>query len=406
MTMTRSKFFLALALTASLAANAGVISNLQAGKLSEAEIAPNETTLTISGQMNAADFAYIFDNLNALKTLNLTEVSIVAYSGNALPYTGLQSSPANTLPDYALTGLTSLSEITLPANLTSIGKGSLSGTGIKQLIVPETVSSIGDYAAMRCESLTSLTIPPSVKSIGTRAFAYCPTLKTVIMTAQLTTIPEGLFEACGGLRSLSLEDLTSCTEIGPWAVAECNGLKSLILPASSEVISKGATYGVSGIQTLTLPESLNYIGDNAMSAMSSLVEIDATRVSEIPALGENVWGRLNKSEISLVTPNSLTQDFRDADQWNEFKIISQKDWENSTETIASTIEKENFSISVADGKIILSSSKPLGKIAVFNVAGQRIVSASAGNNAEIAVDTWAPGIYLVATEAGAAKVRI
>lgn len=404
--MIKSNLTLALAITAAFAVNAGVVSNLQAGRLSEADIADTEKSLTITGQMNAADFAYIFDNLNALEELNIYNVNIVAYDGVALPYTGLQHSPAATLPDYALTGLKTLSDISLPASLKSIGKGALSGTGLVDLNIPNGVTSIGEYAAMRCEHLKSVVIPQSVKNIGTRAFAYCPELETVSISAQLNVIPEGLFEACGGLHTLSLANLTSCTEIGPWAVAECNGLNSLVLPAGSKAISKGAVYGASGIQTLTLPADVNYIGDNAMSAMTSLLELNVTAVNYVPDLGENVWGRVNQSKVTLITPNELVEDYKDADQWDKFHIVAQKDWESSTETIASTIDGAGLNISVTGKAIVISSSKPMGSIAVFNISGRRIVASSAKFNAEISTSGWTPGVYLVVTEIGAAKVTV
>lgn len=406
MNMTRLNLTIALALTAFFAADAGVVSNLRAGKLSEAGISPDETSLTVIGSMNAADFAYIFDNLSALKVLDIYNVKIEAYNGAPLPYTGVQSSPAATLPDYALTGLTKLEDISLPDGLKAIGKGALSGTGLKSLYVPESVTSIGDYAAMRCSDLQSVSIPGGVSVIGTRAFAYCPKLSTVDISARLKVIPEGLFEACGGLRALSLANLTSCVEIGPWAVAECDGLQSLILPASSQALEKGAAYGVSGLQTLTLPENLNYLADNSMTAMTSLSQLDATKISSVPDLGENVWGRLDQSEITLITPNNLVEDYKNADQWSNFRIIAEDDWENSTETIASTIDGVELKIAVDSDKITISSNRSMGRVAVFNVAGRRIVEASAKYYVEIPVSGWASGIYLVATELGAAKVTI
>lgn len=397
---------LTMTLTAVSAANAVNISNLQAGQLHAAEIDANETSLTVAGQMNAADFAYILDNLNELKSLNISSIEIVGYNGPALPYTGIKTSPEATLPDYALTGLTNLTTIALPDGLKAIGKGSLSGTGISELRVPNTVTSIGDYAAMRCENLQMIIIPRTVRSIGTRAFAYCPKLTTVEIAASLTSIPEGLFEACGGLMELSLSALTDCTDIGPWAIADCAGLHTLVLPESSKAIQAGAFYGASGVQTLTLPESLNHIGNNAMSAMTGLTTIDATDVYYVPTLGENVWSRIDQSKVTLITPTDLVEDYKDSAQWENFHIVSQKDWEGSTENIASSVNGAELQISVADGKIILTSSKPMGRIAVFDVSGRRIVSARAEMNAEIPVNGWASGVYLIATEVGASKITL
>lgn len=389
-----------------LTANAIEISNLSAGRLHAAGIPASETAVTISGQMNAADFAYIFDNLNALQELILTNVEIVAYSGTPLPYTGLKASPAGKLPDYALTGLYNLKSLSLPTSLKEIGNGALSGSGITELTIPVGVTAIGDYAAMRCEMLTDVTIPSSVNTIGTRAFAYCPKLKNVNISARITEISEGLFEACGGLHTLSLQNLTACSNIGPWAVAECNGLSTLILPDSSEALEKGSLYGAAVIETLRLPEELSYIGDNAMGAMSSLNNIDVSKIGDIPQLGDNVWSSVDQSNITLITPNDMTSAYKEANQWNKFKIVSLKEWENSTETIASTINGAELLIKVTDGKIIVSAKLTLGRISVFDVSGKRIVSVVANHDAEISTAGWPSGVYLVATELGAAKIRI
>ena len=49
------------------------------------------------------------------------------------------------------------------------------------IVIPDSVTNIGQYAFSGCRSLTSITIPESVKEIGREAFAYCPNLKEVIM---------------------------------------------------------------------------------------------------------------------------------------------------------------------------------------------------------------------------------
>jgi len=409
MTTHRHTILVLLALSAAAAGNlnAREVTNLQAGQLAAAGISADETELTISGQMNAADFAYIFDNLNELSKLDISNVNITAYRGDALPYTGIKQSPANTLPDYALTGLKQLSTVSLPSSLTAIGKGSLSGTGIAALDIPQSVTSIGDYAAMRCEKLKALTIPAGVTSIGTRAFAYCPALESVNIQASVSQIPEGLFEACGGLTALQLEAIGSCTEIGPWAIAECNGLTTLVLPAGSQALQKGALYGTASIKTLILPEAIDYLGDNAMSAMTSLNHMDASKVQTVPELGNNVWSRIDQSAVRLVTPNNRVEDYRNADQWKEFHIMSVDDWQASSRNIASSMGADALLVTVNGRNVIVDGGEQeLGSVSAFNVGGQRIFTAKAGKKLEISAKGWPAGIYLIVTNIGAAKVTI
>lgn len=393
-------------LAASVAANATDVNDLKAGELSKAGLEQTETSLKITGDMNAADFFYIFDNLNALQSLDLSGANIVAYQGEVLKYTGLNNSPANTLPAYSLTGLTSLKSIVLPKSLQAIGKGSLSGSGITSLSVPDGVNTIGDYALMRCLSLKGVYIPESVTEIGTRAFAYCPELTDVVITASIATIPEGLFEACGGLKELNFEALAQCDEIGPWALADCNGITTLILPAGTELMEKASLYGASGIATLELPDNLSYIGDNAMTGMTSLATLNASTVTSVPELGENVWSRVDSPKVTLVTPDNEVDDYKNADQWKEFRVIAVNDWKSSTINIDISVGSDDITASARDGILsVKSSEKPLGKVAVFNVSGKKVASSDgASNSIGFNIEGWPHGVYLVTTQKGAVKI--
>lgn len=394
-------------LAVALTCGATDVTNLKAGRLKDAGIDPTEQTLNVSGHMDASDFFYIFDTLGALQSLDISTVTIDAYQGAALPYTGLTSSPANTLPDYCLTGLTSLKSLRLPSGLKSIGRGALSGSGITSLSIPYGVTSVGDYAMMRCPELTSVEIPASVTRLGTRAFAYCPKLANVEIAAGVASVSDGLFEACGGLNILDLSRLTSCTSIGQWAIAECSGLEVLLLPANSNAIEKGALYGDSGISALVLPESTAYIGDNAMSAMSALTTLNASEVASVPELGQNVWSRLDQNKITLVTPNGQTESYKQAQQWQDCNIVALDDWKSSTNNVSTAIGNTGMHVCIADGVLkVTAKDGTLGSVAVFNAAGTRIDAASADSAVSFNAIGWAKGVYLVVSEIGVAKIAI
>lgn len=401
-------YILVTALTLGSAAKATEVNNLQAGTLSSMGLEATETSLTISGEMNAADFHYILDNLPNLQSLNIGAVTIAPYSGPALPYTGLTSSPANTLPDYALTGMVKLTSIVLPQSLKALGKGSLSGAGIEKLEIPEGVVSVGDYAAMRCESLKELKIG-GVSSLGTRAFANCPQLATVELTATgIDRLPEGIFEACGGLKSIDLSALANCHNIGPWAFAECNGIETLVLPPATVELAKGSLYAASSLSILSLPSEISMIDDHAMGSMSGMETLMVNAVERVPQLGSNVWANVDQSKITLVTPTDRTDDYRDSDQWKEFNIISEEEWRSKIEEISNPSTTGNsMHVVFADGSIQISSqSTPLGKVAIFNSAGMRMVGLEAKQNVSVNVNGWPKGVYLVVSNLGATKISI
>ena len=72
-----------------------------------------------------------------------------------------------------------------------------SGCGLTSVAIPDSVTSIGEYAFWRCESLTNVTIPDSVKAIGDYAFQGCGSLASVTLPKCLDgKLPENVFEGC------------------------------------------------------------------------------------------------------------------------------------------------------------------------------------------------------------------
>ena len=70
---------------------------------------------------------------------------------------------------------------------------------IKEIIIPDGVTSIGAYAFCGCKSLKSITIPNSVTSIGDRAFHGCKSLKSVTIPNSVTSIGKWAFYGCTAL---------------------------------------------------------------------------------------------------------------------------------------------------------------------------------------------------------------
>ena len=101
---------------------------------------------------------------------------------------------------------------------------------LKNLVIPDSVTNIGDYAFWGCTSLKSLVIPDSVTSIGNEAFSGCRSLRCVVISDGVTSIGNYAFWGCKSLKSLVIPD--SVTHIGNGAFNGCESLKSLVIPAS------------------------------------------------------------------------------------------------------------------------------------------------------------------------------
>ena len=136
-----------------------------------------------------------------------------------------------------------LTQLTLPDSLTSLGNGAFANcTSLTKLTLPDSLTSIGDGAFNRCSGLTQLTLPNSITSIGQYAFAGCSGLTKLTLPNSLTSIGDGAFSGCSGLTGeLTLPN--SLTSIGSGAFANC--INAIIhVPETIETIDSGAFGGV------------------------------------------------------------------------------------------------------------------------------------------------------------------
>ncbi|MGE5394094.1 MAG: leucine-rich repeat protein, partial [Candidatus Saccharibacteria bacterium] len=174
----------------------------------------NIQRLTIKGTMDARDFKTIRDKMTSLTELDISQVTIVAYSGKEGTRTSeyyekgdtivdIFDYPANELPPMAFSGYSRLiTTVALPPSLQSIGFAAFAGLRFLTVVhIPVSVTSIGDAAFNGCSSLTSLVLPPNlihipealcsgsaitsinipstVTSVGSQAFGGCINLTTV-----------------------------------------------------------------------------------------------------------------------------------------------------------------------------------------------------------------------------------
>lgn len=129
--------------------------------------------------------------------------------------------------------------------------------GCVDLIVPDSVTSIGSSVLDYCSDLRSVTIPDSVTYIGSHAFGNCSGLTNVTMGASVTSIGNGAFEDCSGLTSVEIPD--SVTTIGDYAFGYCSGLTNVTIGASVADIGHGAFRGCSALDGIVVSGgNLNY----------------------------------------------------------------------------------------------------------------------------------------------------
>ena len=164
------------------------------------------TSVTIPSSVTSID-DYAFSNCNNLMDVVLNSEEIVSKSYTT--YNSLEDIFGSQVKQY-----------TLGNKITSIGDYAFSGcTGLSNVTIPSSVTSISSYAFDGCTGLTSVTIPSSVTSIGRYAFNKCTGLTSVTILSSVTLIDRYAFSSCTGLTSVTIsgDDVSMSNDAFPYS---------------------------------------------------------------------------------------------------------------------------------------------------------------------------------------------
>ena len=214
-----------------------------------------------------------------------------------------------TISTDAFYGCTKLAHVNLHEGLTTIGLRAFSGCKLDSIVIPSTVTSIGNSAfknnplksivwkpancsigsadnapfystnskvtsftfgdqvqtvpAYLCRSMSlldTIVLPPSVNSLGQYAFAFCTNLKSINLPVTQKTLPTSFFESCTSLESIELP--ATLTTINSDAFYGCTKLAHVNLPEGLTTINQRAFYNCK-LAEITVPSTVTSIGSAA-----------------------------------------------------------------------------------------------------------------------------------------------
>ena len=178
--------------------------------------------------------------------------------------------PVTTIGNYAFSGCSGLTSITIPNGVTEIATSVFEEcSGLTSITIPNGVTEIGSYAFSDCSGLTSITIPNGVTKIGGWAFQKCSGLTSVTIGSGVTNIGSNAFQLCSALTYLEI--LCSPTSIGSVAFSSCKNIKELVYDCDSITILFN---GQKSIEKVSLKENVKYIPDNAFSGCTGLTSVN------------------------------------------------------------------------------------------------------------------------------------
>ena len=203
--------------------------------------------------------------------------------------------------DYAFSYYSSLTSITIPNSVTDIGSHAfVDCRALTSVTIPNSVTDIGPSAFLNCYSLASVTIGNSLTTIGDHAFFGCHSLTSITIPNSVITIGNSAFSSCYSLASVTIGN--SLTTIGNDAFRGCQAIASITIPNSVTTIGAYAFSGCSSLTSIIIPNSVTTIGNDAFYGCRSLASI--TIPNSVITIGNEAFLGC-RSLASITIPNSV-----------------------------------------------------------------------------------------------------
>lgn len=195
-----------------------------------------------------------------------------------------------------------LKKINVPSSVTSIGNAAFFGCrSLVTINIPNSVTCINDLAFDNCSSLEIVNIPNSVTSIGNFAFTRCSSLETIDIPNSVASIGMFVFSDCSNLKRVNLAN--GVTSISDFIFNKCGNLKIINIPNCVTSIGRAAFYDCESLETINIPDSVTNIGNEAFDRCSSLVTVNIP--NSVTSIGEFTFCRCSNLETVNI-PDGVT----------------------------------------------------------------------------------------------------
>lgn len=442
--MKRIKIIL-LSLASSLSATAADLDVIP-GQLSSliANGSAEQSELKLKGRIDARDLAALENLSSEVKTLDLSEVKIESLSMPEKKYFGRTLFSEGEIPAYTFFK-SGLNTLILPENVSTIRDGAFAGSSITEIIIPEGITSLGNYVFYGCAGLKKINLPKSLTHIGKGTFGNCMALESIDLgDTGITEIPERAFAGSMALSEVKLPP--TVTKIGreafshtaikslalnnvmhfddyalssmPWletlainpdadiqdgllmddiSLTSLTGVPDMMpdyfaancrkLDASAtggaELLGRYAFANTLAPEVLIFTGRLSKIERGALSGLNSIAKIDVTDLDgHVPATAESAFEGLNQQDIILMVTDTAFNLWAGDEAWGRFKVT------RTTNTGMDELPTAEGDITIAsrNGSVVIESPAIINDVRIYTTDG-RTAYVGTPNRTKVEIDT-------------------
>ena len=300
----------------------------------------------------------IFSNCDNLTSVTIAQNNPVYHSsGNCIIETAsktlIAGCSASVIPadgsviciDYsAFDGIHGLKNLVIPESITKILDGAFRNcTSLESIQFPDSLIYLGSMAFSGCQSLKSVTIPEKITELNAYLFSECTSLETVVFEGAVTAIYSGAFYLCSSLKNCDLPSSVTyisdyvfegCAQlaekenglfyVGNWLVGAEDGIFDADIRNGTIGIAGGIFWSQTTLKTVYIPANVRYIGNYVFESCSNLRTV--TIENGVPYLSRGIFNNCVRLKEIIFTGTKA--------QWNTMEKDS--DWMNGEITVICT----------------------------------------------------------------------
>lgn len=276
--------------------------------------------------------------------------------------------------------------------------------GKESIIIPESITTIGDNTFAGCSKLTSVTIPGSVTTISNSAFGDCEGLQNIIVdeaNPDYCSIDGVLYDKnlttliCCPAKKESLTIPESVTTFGDCAFNWCTELTTVVIPDSVTYIGD-AFMTCLGLETLTIGKSVESIVGMGFVNCSKLTTVycraDIPPTTAVESFNQSTYGG------TLYVPTGRKETYKAAKAWRNFVNIEEMDFSGIENSIATGKEPQ---ITVDNGILRIYGIEGNESVLIYDMRGRIIYNGTADT-----IPVLSHGFYIIKVGIITAKFAI